>query len=86
MSICVSVRVAEGLVLAADSATVLMGYISPQHKAPSIIQSFQYANKVCQVGDLPVGVMSWGNAAILDRTIQSLIMECEYERAEPDRV
>ena len=82
MSICVSVRVAEGLVLAADSATVLMGYISPQHKAPSIIQSFQYANKVCQVGELPVGVMSWGNADILDRTIQSLIMECEYEHAE----
>lgn len=82
MSICVSVRVAEGLVLAADSVTVLMGYISPQHKAPSIIQSFQYANKVCQVGDLPVGVMSWGNAAIKDRTVQSLIMECEYEHAE----
>ena len=82
MSICVSVRVAEGLVLAADSATVLMGYISPQHKAPSIIQTFEHSNKVCQIGDLPVGVMTWGNAAILDRTIQSLIMECEYEHTE----
>ncbi|OGK12273.1 MAG: hypothetical protein A2Y63_05225 [Candidatus Riflebacteria bacterium RBG_13_59_9] len=82
MSICVSVRVAEGLVMAADSATVLMGYLSPQHKAPSIIQTFEYSNKVCQIGELPVGVMTWGNAAVLDRTVQSLIMECEYEHEE----
>jgi len=59
-----------------------MGYMSPHHKAPSIIQTFEYSNKVCQIGDLPVGVMSWGNAAIKDRTIQSLIMEYEYEHKD----
>ncbi|OPX22814.1 MAG: hypothetical protein B1H03_03430 [Planctomycetales bacterium 4484_113] len=82
MSICVSVRVAEGLVLAADSANVLLGLLSPQQKEPSIIQTFEYANKVCQIGNLPIGVMTWGNAAIKDRTIQSLIMELEYEYAD----
>ncbi|MCD6282622.1 hypothetical protein J7J84_03315 [bacterium] len=79
MSICVSVRVAEGLVLAADSANVLLGILGPEQKTPSIIQTFEYANKVCQIGNLPIGVMTWGNAAIEDRTVQSLIMECEYE-------
>jgi len=82
MSICVSVRVAEGLVLAADSANVLLGLMDPKQKEPSIIQTFEHANKVCQLADLPIGVMSWGNAAIRDRTIQSLIMECEYEHED----
>lgn len=81
MTICVSVRVAEGLVLAADSANMLEGVIStPDGKQQkSILQTFNFANKVAQFKDYPIGVMSWGIASISDRSIQSLVMEFEYD-------
>jgi len=80
MTICIAVRVAEGLVLAADSAVVLQG----QAKTPdgtiveTIIQNFSFANKVTHFKDYPVGVLNWGIGSIKARSIQSLIMEFEY--------
>jgi len=79
MTICVSVKVAEGLVLAADSAVMLSGKIkTPQGESEGIIQTFQYANKVTRFKDYPIGIMNWGSGSIGDRSIQSLIMEFEY--------
>jgi len=79
MTICVSVKVAEGLVLAADSAVMLSGKIkTPQGEAEGIIQTFQYANKVTHFKDYPIGIMNWGSGSIGDRSIQSLILEFEY--------
>ena len=79
MTICVSVKVAEGLVLAADSAVTLQGSIkTPQGRGTGIIQQFNYANKVTRFKDYPIGVMSWGLASVNDRSIQSLIMEFEH--------
>ncbi|MFZ5450249.1 MAG: hypothetical protein ACOZF2_00030 [Thermodesulfobacteriota bacterium] len=79
MTICVSVKVAEGLVLAADSAVMLSGTIrTPQGEAEGIIQTFQYANKVTRFKDYPIGIMNWGSGSIGDRSLQSLIMEFEY--------
>lgn len=79
MTICVSVKVAEGLVLAADSTVMLEGTAStPQGMQSGILQSFEHANKVTQVGDYPIGVLTWGLGAIEARTLQSLVMEHEY--------
>lgn len=79
MTICISVKVAEGLVLAADSAVMLSGKIkTPQGEAEGIIQTFQFANKVTRLKNYPIGIMNWGSASIGDRSIQSLIMEFEY--------
>ena len=79
MTICVSVRVAEGLVLAADSIVTLEGTMNTlQGQQRTILQTFEYANKVTQIKDYPIGVMSWGIAGIGDRSIQSLIMEFEH--------
>jgi hypothetical protein len=79
MTICVSVKVAEGMVLAADSAVMLSGKIkTPQGEGEGIIQTFQYANKVTHFKDYPIGIMNWGSGSIADRSIQSLIMEFEY--------
>jgi len=66
--------------LAADSMVSVEGTVTnPQgQKQTGIIQSFEYANKVTQIKDYPVGVMSWGLASISDRSIQSLILEFEY--------
>lgn len=80
MTICVSVRVAEGLVLAADSAVMLLGSVkTPQGQATGVVQTFAFANKVTRVHDYPVGVMTWGLGSISARSIQSLIMEFEHE-------
>lgn len=80
MTICVAVRVAEGLVLAADSAVVLQGQVqTPDGKTvDTIIQNFNFANKVTHVKDYPIGVLNWGLGSIKARSIQSLIMEFEY--------
>lgn len=84
MTICIAVKVAEGLVLAADSAVMLQGTIkTPQGDQDSILQTFMYANKVSRLKDYPIGVMSWGAGSINARSIQSLVMEFEYKY--PDR-
>ena len=75
VTICVSVRVGEGLVLAADSMVTLTGTMGAQQ---GIVQTFEFANKLTQLKDYPVGVMTWGAAAMGSRSIQSLIMEYEY--------
>jgi len=81
MTICISVSVAEGLVLAADSAVMLEGVMQTKNgqQKKGILQTFEFANKVAQIKDYPIGVMSWGIASIGDRSIQSLIMEFEYD-------
>ncbi len=79
MTICISVEVAEGLVFAADSAVVLQGPLQTASGIQqTILQTFEYASKVAQVKDYPIGVMTWGTASIRDRTVQSLVMEFEY--------
>lgn len=80
MTICVAVKVGEGLVMAADSATILEGTaVTAQGTQTGVLQAFSYANKVMQVKDYPIAVMSWGIASIRDRSIQSLVMEFEYD-------
>ncbi len=80
MTICVSVKVPEGLVFASDSAVVLSNTIM-QNNQPitQIVQNFNYANKLTQLNDYPIGVMSWGLASLSERTIHSLIMEFEND-------
>lgn len=78
MTICISVRVAEGLVLAADSASMLQG--SVKGGPTQILQTFGFANKITRIlDDYPIGVMSWGIGSISDRSIQSLVMEFAYD-------
>ena len=79
MTICISVKVAEGLVLAADSAVMLQGTLHGSAGDTSgTPQSFEFANKVSQLKNYPIGVMSWGPGSIEDRSIQSLLMEFEF--------
>jgi formylmethanofuran dehydrogenase subunit D len=80
MTICVSVKVGEGLVLAADSAVTLEAMLTtPQGvQVNQIVQNFNYANKVAHFKDYPVGVLNWGLATINARSLHSLIMEFEY--------
>jgi hypothetical protein len=81
MTICVSVKVSEGLVLAADSTSTLQGSlvmpdgtISP----PQILKTFNHARKLSHIKDYPIGTLAWGGGEIGSRTIESLIKEYEY--------
>ncbi len=79
MTICVSVRIPEGLILAADSVVSLEGTVTtPKGQQTGILQTFDFANKIARIKDYPIGVMTWGIASISDRSIQSLIMEWEH--------
>jgi hypothetical protein len=81
MSVVIVVKVSEGLVLAADSAASL--YVQTRQPdgsvAEGILQTFKNAKKLLQIGsDLPIGVLTWGQAFIGLRTIESLVREWEY--------
>lgn len=79
MSICVMVKVGEGLVLASDSASTISGApTAPQGLAgPSVVKVFYNATKIFQIGALPVGVLAWGAGSFGSRTIASLVEEFE---------
>ena len=80
MSICVMVKVPEGLVLAADSASsVQSGPITKGGDSgpAGLLKVFYNATKVFQIRDLPVGVLAWGAGSFRARTIASLVEEFE---------
>jgi hypothetical protein len=79
MTICVCVRVGEGLVLAADSKVMLEGQVqTPVGVQTQLLQHFDFANKVTHFKDYHVGILNWGLGMIKARSIQSLIMEFEH--------
>ncbi len=80
MTICVSVRIPEGLILAADSMVTLEGTMNtPKGPQTGVLQTFEFANKLTRIKDYPIGVMTWGIASISDRSIPSLLMEWEHD-------
>jgi hypothetical protein len=80
MSVCVLVKVGEGLVLAADSASSIAGApILPggQPGPQGIIKLFFNATKIFQIGKLPLGILTWGAGSFQARNIASLVHEFE---------
>jgi hypothetical protein len=80
MSICVSVRVSEGLVLAADSTATIQGTVQVPNSPPTtgVLKTFDHARKLSHVKDYPIGTLTWGLSQIGARTVDSLIKEFEY--------
>ncbi len=80
MSVVIVVKVSEGLVLGADSAATIQGRVeSPEGVREGVLKTFFNARKLLQIGDFPIGVLTWGKAFIGSRTIESLIREWEYK-------
>jgi hypothetical protein len=80
MTICVSVKVSEGLVLAADSTAVVQGMMK-RADGPTqsgILKTYGHARKLSHVKDYPIGTLSWGIGLIGSRSVESLIKEYEY--------
>ena len=69
MSICVAFNLSDGVVIAVDSATTLIG------NDGNITKVFPDVDKLFQLGDLKVGIATYGIAAMKGRTIGSFIRE-----------
>lgn len=82
MSICISVKVGEGLVFGADSVSVvtISGQVSGQQ---GVLNTYNYARKLSHLGNYPIGTLNWGISQIGARSIQSLLNE--FERTIPRR-
>ena len=77
MTICVSVKVSEGLVLAADSTAAIEGSLGDGPRG--VLKTYDHMRKLSRVKDYPIGTMTWGTAHIGARTVGSLIEEFEYD-------
>ena len=78
MTICVSVKVSEGLVLGADSTAAIEGRIG--ENPPGVLKTYDHVRKLAHVKDYPIGTLTWGTAHVGARTVDSLIKEYEYTR------
>jgi len=79
MSVVIYVKVSEGIVIAADSMSIVLGGIqTPDGKATEgILKTFEHAKKVSHLSSYPIGTLTWGIAQVGLRTTESLIKEFE---------
>jgi len=80
MSVCVIVKVGEGLVLASDSASTVAGAsVTPEGQPgpQGVVKIFFNSTKIFQIGKLPVGIITWGAGSFQSRTVASLVEEFE---------
>lgn len=80
MTICVSVRVSEGLVLAADSTASIQGALQDQkgNQTIGVLKTYDNAQKLSHLKDYPIGTLNWGISQIGSRSVASHIKEFEY--------
>jgi len=69
MSICIAFNLSDGLVMAVDSATTM------SNAAGETTKVFLDADKLFQLGNLRIGIATYGVAAMEGRTIGSFIRE-----------
>ena len=88
MTIAIAVKISEGLVLAADSASMVQGELKVEGQAPQrgVVQVYSHATKLTQVGEWPVGVVTWGVGQIGSRTIESHVQEYANGLAEKQTI
>jgi hypothetical protein len=72
MTIAISMKVNDGVVLAADSASTLFGQ-SPTGEPTGVVNVYNHANKVFNLKKgLPVGAITWGSGSIGTASISTL--------------
>jgi hypothetical protein len=72
MTIVASVKSRDGLILAADSMSTL-SVATPV--GPQYVKAYQNARKLFQMGDLPIGAVTYGLGNIGTRSMESLVLE-----------
>lgn len=72
MTIAISLKVNDGLVLAADSASTLIGQ-EPTGEPTGVVNVYNHANKIFNLRKgLPVGAVTWGSGGIGISSISTL--------------
>lgn len=72
MTIAISLKVNDGLVLAADSASTLMGQ-GPNGEPTGVVNVYNHANKIFNLRKgLPIGAITWGAGSIGTSSISTL--------------
>lgn len=79
MTIAISLKVGEGLVLAADSTATYGEEIGGQFV---VQQSYHHAQKLIRIKDYPIGVLTYGLGTIGKRNLESFIGEFEVDLPE----
>lgn len=73
MTICVSVKTQDGIVLGTDSMTTVV-QASPDGQT-IVAKTYSNARKLVQIGNLPVGVFTYGLGNLGPRSVYSHILE-----------
>lgn len=74
MSVAISLKVNDGVVLASDSAATLIA--ANQQGAAGVANVYNNANKICNLRKgFPVGAITWGSAGIGSSSISFLLKE-----------
>jgi hypothetical protein len=74
VTICISIKVPDGLVFAADSMSSYT-VLNPATQGWDVVQSYSYANKLIQLGSASIGALAWGLGSLQGRSMQNLIEE-----------
>jgi hypothetical protein len=77
MSIVACVKVYDGLVLGADSATNIFG--TAPDGTPAVIKTFRNARKLFQAQDLPIGILTYGIGNIGEKSIETLLRDFDKD-------
>jgi hypothetical protein len=72
VTIIAGVKVRDGLILATDSMTQVQ-VMTPG--GPQVLKAYSNARKVFQIGDRPIGAMTYGLGNIGHRSIEGLVLE-----------
>lgn len=73
MTICVSVKVRDGLVLGTDSMAQIWGQDDTGNRG--VVKAYSNARKLFQICDLPIGAMTYGIGNLGPRSMQGLIRD-----------
>lgn len=85
MTIAISLKVNDGLVLAADSATTIITQ-DPGSGPSGVINVYNNANKIFNLAKgLPIGVVTWGAGSIGAASISTLVKDLRALLSDPTK-
>jgi hypothetical protein len=85
VTIAISLKVNDGLVLAADSASTLMGNNPDGSPTGLVVNVYNHANKVANLRKgLPIGCVTWGAGSIGTASISTLTKDLRLRFTQPD--
>ncbi len=78
MTIAISLKINDGLVLAADSASTVMSVL-PGQEVANFLNVYNNANKIFNLHKgLPIGAITWGGGSIGSASIETIVKDLRY--------